>query len=271
VTPRSRLFPPRACVRRISFGLSFPSESPHSRCPHCSFARVGVNAVRCAQDLPATPSHSHRTEPANRPSVTTNHLRRPSGIRHCRTFELPKGKESPQKHVQPFPNIGQFVVVSLIGRQTRRPIARRIFFPGMHRQEGDLRRAEAEPQSVEQIEILQCKGADCDFRALRLLTFAHRYQFRRNLRRKDCTQCLRDVIAELPRRDDPPDQVLDQCLRNTGVYVVVGHLVPYPVGAPSERQFRKIARPNYDPSMMVGQSEQMSVRNPACTFSNVTS
>jgi len=40
---------------------------------------IELNAVRCAQDLPATPKHCRRTAPANRPSVTTNHLLRPSG------------------------------------------------------------------------------------------------------------------------------------------------------------------------------------------------
>src|SRR3979409_992817 len=127
----------------------------------------------------------------------------------------------------------------------------------MHRQECDLGRTEPKPQGVIQIEILQRVGADCGLCALRSLAFPYWNKFRRNLRCQDSAQGLRDVVAELARRDDPPDQMLNQRLWDAGVYVVVGHLIPYSVSAPSERQFRKIARANDDAPVMVCQTEEI--------------
>ena len=63
--------------------------------------------------------------------------------------------------------------------------------------------------------------------------------------------------GELARRDDPPDEVLDEGLGDRDVHVVVGHLVAHPVGHPAQGQFAQIACPQNDGLMEIGQAEQV--------------
>ena len=51
--------------------------------------------------------------------------------------------------------------------------------------------------------------------------------------------------------------MLDQGLRDRGVHVVVRHVIADAVRAPTQRQFAQIARPENDPIVKIGQSEQM--------------
>jgi len=64
-------------------------------------------------------------------------------------------------------------------------------------------------------------------------------------------------VAELMRRDDPADQVLDQRLGHTAIDVVVRHLVADTVGRPAQSEFGQIPGPQHDAAALVGQPEQV--------------
>ena len=65
------------------------------------------------------------------------------------------------------------------------------------------------------------------------------------------------AVAELIGVDRPAQQELDQRLGHGGVDVVVGHLVPDPVGAPAERQLAEIAGAEHQRVVEVGEPEQV--------------
>ena len=154
-------------------------------------------------------------------------------------------------------DVGQGVGAALVGREVRRPVAPRRVAPGLQRQEGDLRRAEAIAQRVEQVEILQRIGADLGLGALDRAAFRRRDQLRRDLGLEDRVEHRRDLRIEVARGTRPTDQVLDQRLRHAGIDVVVRHLVADAIGAPAERQFRQVAGAEHDPVDMVGGTEQV--------------
>ena len=66
-----------------------------------------------------------------------------------------------------------------------------------------------------------------------------------------------DLALELARRDDPPDEVLHQGLRDAGVDAVVRHLVADAVGAPAERELGQVAGADDDAAALVGGAEQV--------------
>ena len=174
-----------------------------------------------------------------------------------RAFELTEGEEPPGEHRQPPPDLGQRIGRPLVGRQARRPVTAIRVVPGVPGQERDLGRPGPVAQDLEQGEVLQRVGADGGLAALHLFAVAGRHQLRGDLGVQHRLQRLADLAVELPGVDHPPDQMLDQGFRHTGVDVVVAHLVADPVGRPPQRQLGEVAGAEHDPAALVGDPEEI--------------
>ena len=112
---------------------------------------------------------------------------------------------------------------------------------------------------------MQFIGADAGLRALRWTLGGRRIDLRRHQLWRDLG--LEDRLENCPRRgvdlpspDDPPEQKLDQRLRNGAVDVVVGHVVANAIGRPAKREFTEIPRAEDERAVVVGETEE--VRGP---------
>ena len=122
-----------------------------------------------------------------------------------------------------------------------RPFALVLVMPGAVGHEGDLGGKIAVPGDIKIVEILQVIRADGFLRTLGgEVTIIAGYQ----LRTYFCLQYRREHrlrrIIELVRPDDPPDQMLYQCLGYACVYVVMGHVVAHTVGAPAQCELAEV-------------------------------
>ena len=79
------------------------------------------------------------------------------------------------------PYIFECIRDAQVGRKAGRPLAARRILPRHQCEEGDLRRQEAEAQSVVKVEILQGIRADFRLGALRRRAGGDRHQFGRDL------------------------------------------------------------------------------------------
>ena len=129
--------------------------------------------------------------------------------------------------------------------------------PGVPRHEGDLRRAVAQPRQVEEIEILQRIGTDEALGRLHHALLAGGNELGRDLGVQDVVQDLGRLGADVARRGDEADQVLDQRLGDRAVGIVVGHVIAHAVGAPAEAEFRQVTGADHHAALLVGETEEV--------------
>ena len=108
-----------------------------------------------------------------------------------------------------------------------------------------------------QEEVVQRVRPDPVFRALDRAVRAGGDQFGRDFGVQDRLQHGIGIAVELVGGDAPADQELDQGLGHAGIDRVVTHLVADAVGAPAERQFRKITGADDQPAALVGEAKEV--------------
>ncbi|MNY25594.1 hypothetical protein D3C86_1593880 [compost metagenome] len=119
------------------------------------------------------------------------------------------------------------------------PFAARHIAPGAKRQEGHLAGRKPEAQRVIKVEILQFVRPDDLFGLLaRRLVLAvggraAGHQFRADVGIEHGRQHRFPALGHLAGFGHPAHQMADQCLRHTGIDVVVRHMVTHPIGTPA--------------------------------------
>src|SRR6266568_2342354 len=122
------------------------------------------------------------------------------------------------------------------------PLAQCPIPPGAIGEERDFRRQIAEASDVIEIEVLKLIGTDnilCSLARLLAVGIAGN-QFRAELGSEDRTQDRAGFLAQLVCVSHPADEELNERLRNARVNAVMGHVIPNPVGAPTESELAQV-------------------------------
>ncbi len=106
--------------------------------------------------------------------------------------------------------------------------------PGLICEKGCLRGQITESRGVEIVEVLKFIGTDLGFCPLcRLFAVRAGDEFRADFRFKYIQQDSGDLAVENVLTGNPADDVLNKCFGNAHIDIVMGHVVPDPVSAPS--------------------------------------
>ena len=70
-------------------------------------------------------------------------------------------------------------------------------------------------------------------------------------------QDLGRLGADVARRGDEADQVLDQRLGDRAIGIVVGHVIAHAVGAPAEAEFGEVTGADHHAALLVGETEEV--------------
>ena len=82
-------------------------------------------------------------------------------------------------------------------------------------------------------------------------------QFRGDFGGEDSFQHRRGRFACPPRARRPGNQVLDQCLGQARIDVVMRHVIANAISAPAQRRFREVACADHQRAFMVGRAEEI--------------
>src|SRR4029450_4929413 len=181
------------------------------------------------------------------------------GIGHTGPLKLADLEETPGEYTQPVLDVANAVLMPIRFWDIR-PVAESTVAPGTVGEEGDLWRGIAQTGGVIHVEIVQLVGADDGFGLLtRLVSCAITGdKFWTHFRRQNILQHGAGPGAPEGSIGQPANEELDQGLGNTGVDVVVRHVIAHPVGRPAERQFTQVTGSQDQRIVIVRQAEEVA-------------